>query len=203
MSEENILMVYSVQPPVDSSKKTISVKFNNPVRKYWVQIEPAQWTGLDTVPEQFRPIVDIALDNAAKNLFANYLKAFSTMPSTMPGHILAESEILDAASNDSASWLSKEELEQAWKASATRKRIIDTDKYQKSAEYRKVANLYAELVLKLSGTRISIEPDKLDWILAKMEGDDLSTDFGIFVVKRIQKLKMKPPVEKVENLDLI
>lgn len=199
----NELMIYSVQPPADNEKKTISVKFNNPVRKYWVQIQPAQWTGLDTVPEQFRPIVDIALDNAAKNIFANYLKAYSTIPSTMPDHILAESEILDSASNDSSSWLSKEELEASWKASATRKRIIDTDKYTKSAEYRKVANLYADLVLKLSGTRVTIEPDKLDWILAKMEGEDLNTDFGIFVVKRIQKLKMKPPVEKVENLDLI
>lgn len=199
----NELMIYSVQPPADNEKKTISVKFNNPVRKYWVQIEPSQWTNLDTVPEQFRPIVDIALDNAAKAIFANYLKAFSTMPSTMPAHILAESEILDSASNDSSSWLSKEELETAWKVSATRKRIIDNEKYSKSAEYRKVANLYAELVLKLSGTRVTIEPDKLDWILAKMEGDDLDTDFGIFVVKRVQKLKMKPPVEKVENLDLI
>lgn len=199
----NELMIYSVQPPADKEKKTISVKFNNPVRKYWVQIEPAQWTGLESVPEQFRPIVDIALDNAAKAIFANYLKAFSTIPSTMPDHILAESEILDAASNDSSSWLSKDELEASWKASATRKRIIDNEKYSKSAEYRKVANLYAELILKLSGTRVTIDPDKLDWILAKMEGDDLDTDFGIFVVKRIQKLKMKPPVEKIENLDLI
>ena len=121
----NELMIYSVQPPADKEKKTISVKFNNPVRKYWVQIEPAQWTGLESVPEQFRPIVDIALDNAAKAIFANYLKAFSTIPSTMPDHILAESEILDAASNDSSSWLSKDELEASWKASATRKRIID------------------------------------------------------------------------------
>jgi hypothetical protein len=197
------LMIYSTQPPVDEGKKTISVKFNNPVRKYWVQIEPASWTDIDTVPEQFRSIVDIALDNAAKNIFANYLKAYSTVPSTMPGHILAESEILDAASNDSASWLSKEELEQAWKASATRKRIIDTDKYTKSAEYRKVANMYSELVLKLSGNKISIEPEKLDWIIAKMESDDLNSEFGIFVIKRIRKLKMKPPVEKVDNLDII
>lgn len=199
----NELMIYSTQPPVDSSKKTISVKFNNPVRKYWVQIEPASWTDLDTVPEQFRQIVDIALDNAAKNIFANYLKAYSVIPSSMPDHILAENEILDAASNDSASWLSREELEQAWKASATRKRIIDTDRYTKSAEYRKVANMYAELVLKLSGTRINIETEKLDWIIAKMESDDLNSEFGIFVIKRIQKLKMKPQPTKVDNLDII
>lgn len=199
----NELMIYSTQPPVDNEKKTISVKFNNPVRKYWVQIEPAQWTDLDTVPEQFRAVVDIALDNAAKSIFNNYLKAFSVIPSSMPDHILAESEILDAASNDSASWLSKEELEQAWKASATRKRIIDTDKYTKSAEYRKVANMYSELVLKLSGNRVNIELDKLDWIIAKMESEDFQTEFGIFVAKRVQKLKMKPQPTKVENLDII
>jgi hypothetical protein len=70
-------------------------------------------------------------------------------------------------------------------------------------EYRKVANLYAEYILKLSGKRADIPRDKLDWILAKIEDSDLESEFGLFVSRRISQLKTKKETNKEIDLDLI
>lgn len=205
MSTETIqtIPLYMIAPPKTEGTKIIFGRINNPTRKYWIQIPNTAWNGLDTIPEQYRAIVEAALDNAAKDILLSYVKAYTISPSELPAHIFSPENIIDAAGNNDSSWLSKEELETAWKESDTRKRIIETDKYKNNAEYRKVANLYADYILKLSGKRADIPADKLDWILAKIEDTDLSGEFGIFVSKRISALKMKKNEKKEIDLDLI
>jgi hypothetical protein len=202
---ENIVTIplYTIAPPKVEALKTVFGRINNPTRKYWVQIPDTAWADIQNAPEQYRAVIEAALDNAAKEILLAYVKAYTIVPAELPSHIFSSENIIDAAGNNDSSWLSKEELETAWKESDTRKRIIENNKYKESAEYRKVANLYADYVLKLSGKRADIPADKLDWILAKIEDSDLSGEFGIFVTKRISALKMKKVEKKEMDLDLI
>ena len=193
----------TVAPQKIEGLKTIFARINNPTRKFWVQIEPTAWAEIQNAPEAYRPVIEAALDNAAKIILTDYVKAYTVSPSELPAHIFSAESILDRAGDNDSSWLSKEELENAWKESDTRKRIIENNKYKDSAEYRKVANLYAEYILKLSGKRADIPKDKLDWILAKIEDTDLESEFGLFVSRRISQLKTKKEVNKEIDLDLI
>lgn len=203
MSDIQTIPLYTIAPPKTEGTKIVFGRINNPTRKYWVQIPNLPWVEAQSLPEQYRAIVEAALDNAAKDILLSYVKAYTVSPSELPAHIFSPESIIDAAGNNDSSWLTKEELETAWKESDTRKRIIENQKYKDSAEYRKVANLYADYVLKLSGKRADIPADKLDWILAKIEDTDLSGEFGIFVSKRISALKMKKTDKKEIDLDLI
>jgi len=205
MSEtiQTIPLYTTIAPVKVEGLKTIFARINNPTRKFWVQIQPSAWAEIQNAPEQYRPVIEAALDNAAKMILTDYVKAYSIAPSELPAHIFSAENILDRAGDNDSSWLSKEELENAWKESDTRKRIIETQKYKDNAEYRKVANMYAEYVLKLSGKRADIPRDKLDWILAKIEDTDLESEFGLFVSRRISQLKTKKEVNKEIDLDLI
>lgn len=203
---ETIAMIplYTTIAPIKvEGLKTVFARINNPTRKFWVQIEPTAWAEIQDAPEAYRAVIEAALDNAAKQILTDYVKAYTIAPSELPGHIFSAENILDRAGDNDSAWLSKEELETSWKESNTRKRIIETQKYKDNAEYRKVANLYAEYILKLSGKRADIPRDKLDWILAKIEDTDLESEFGLFVSRRISQLKAKKEVNKKIDFDLI
>jgi hypothetical protein len=193
----------TIAPTKVEGLKTVFARINNPTRKFWVQINPSAWAEIQNAPEQYRAVIEAALDNAAKQILTDYIKAYTIAPSELPAHIFSAENILDRAGDNDSSWLSKEELENAWKESDTRKRIIENNKYKDNAEYRKVANLYADYILKLSGKRADIPRDKLDWILAKIEDSDLESEFGLFVSRRISQLKTKKETNKEIDLDLI
>jgi hypothetical protein len=205
MSEAIVTIpLYTTIAPIKvENLKTIFARINNPTRKFWVQINPSAWNEIQNAPEQYRAVIEAALDNAAKMILTDYVKAYTVSPSALPAHIFSAENILDRAGDNDSSWLSKEELESAWKESDTRKRIIENNKYKDNVEYRKVANLYAEYILKLSGKRADIPRDKLDWILAKIEDTDLESEFGLFVSRRISQLKTKKETNKEIDLDLI
>jgi hypothetical protein len=205
MSEAIVTIpLYTTIAPIKvENLKTIFARINNPTRKFWVQINPSAWNEIQNAPEQYRAVIEAALDNAAKMILTDYVKAYTVSPSELPAHIFSAENILDRAGDNDSSWLSKEELESAWKESDTRKRIIENNKYKDNVEYRKVANLYAEYILKLSGKRADIPRDKLDWILAKIEDTDLESEFGLFVSRRISQLKTKKETNKEIDLDLI
>jgi len=204
MSETIVTIpLYTTVAPIKvDGLKTVFARINNPTRKFWVQIEPTAWTEIQDAPEAYRPVIEAALDNAAKMILTDYVKAYTIAPSELPAHIFSADSILDKAGDNDSSWLSKEELENAWKESDTRKRIIENNKYKESTEYRKVANIYAEYILKLSGKRADIPRDKLDWILAKIEDTDLESEFGLFVSRRIAQLKTRKDNKEID-LDLI
>jgi hypothetical protein len=205
MSEAIVTIpLYTTIAPIKvENLKTIFARINNPTRKFWVQINPSAWNEIQNAPEQYRAVIEAALDNAAKMILTDCVKAYTVSPSALPAHIFSAENILDRAGDNDSSWLSKEELESAWKESDTRKRIIENNKYKDNVEYRKVANLYAEYILKLSGKRADIPRDKLDWILAKIEDTDLESEFGLFVSRRISQLKTKKETNKEIDLDLI
>src|SRR5690606_39585531 len=70
------------------------------------------------------------------------------------------SELVECASGANSNWLSKEELEQAWKASATRKAFYGDARFSANPAYRKAVGKFEELVLKIAAKNAAYQPDR-------------------------------------------
>ena len=181
-------------------ERVISGKLNNPVRKYFISIDATPWNNIkQSVPEQYKELIGAVLDKTARDILLDAVRNSTATPGEVPAAWFTEDNLLDRATNGASDWLSKEELEEAWKASSTRSRIIETETYKTNQNYRKTANAFAEMVLKLSGKTTFLEEKYQDWILSKLDDKDLETEFGVFVTMRISRMKGK---EKKQEYDL-
>ena len=177
------------------AQRTIVQRWKAPARAVAINISNAPWTNLETdgVPEQYRAILAAVLEGAAKSILKRTVESYNVIPATISPALFTSEALIDEATTGASEWMSKEELTEAWNQSATRKALIlDNPKYKESAAYRRAANAYAELVLKLAGKTSAYEPEDLDWLLAKFNEADLNTELGAFMVRRIEMLQRKP-----------
>lgn len=186
-----------------TGQRLVTASFKNPARSATIIIPSIVWDDLAAVPEQYRPILDAVLEKAVKSIISKHLNAFSLWPSSLDAGYFAASAILDEATSANNQWLSKEELENAWRESATRKQWVNRDDYKTSAPFRKAVAHYEEQVLKLSGKTSQFDPSDLDLILAKMKPDDLTTEFGAFVVRRVEAIRNRPVKPREANTHLL
>lgn len=205
MDNPNTITINTAPAGVTASEgqRVITARFKNPARSATIVIPTTVWDDLSAAPEQYRAILDAVLENAAKSILSKHLNAFSIWPSTLDAGYFAPSAIMDEATNANNQWLSKEELETAWRTSATRQQWVSRDDYKTSAPLRKAVARYEELVLKLSGKTSQFTPDELDLILAKMKAEDLTTELGAFIVRRIDAIKNRPVKANDANVDLL
>ena len=184
------------------NERTIVQRWKAPARAVAVNISNAPWANLETdgVPEQYRAILAAVLEGAAKSILKRTVESYNVTPTTISPALFTSEALIDEATTGASEWMSKEELTEAWNTSATRKALIlDNPKYKESAAYRRAANAYAELVLKLAGKTSSYEPEDLDWMLAKFHNDDLNTELGAFMVRRVEMLQRKPQRPTIER----
>ena len=177
------------------NERTIVQRWKAPARAVAINISNAPWANLETdgVPEQYRAILAAVLEGAAKSILKRTVEAFNVIPATISPALFTSEALIDEATTGASEWMSKEELTEAWNTSATRKALIlENPKYKESAAYRRAANAYAELILKLAGKTSSYEPEDLDWLLAKFNEADLNTELGAFMVRRVEMLQRKP-----------
>ena len=183
--------------------RIVTASFKSPARTATISVPLAIWADLDTVPEQYRAILDAVLETAVRSILSKHLKAFSLWPSTLDAGHFARDAILDEATGANSVWLSKEELESAWKDSATRKAWVTRDDFKTSAPLRKAVAHYEELVLKLAGKTSQFAPTDLDLILAKLRDEDYSSEMGSFIVRRVEAIKNRPVRTTDANVDLL
>lgn len=171
----------------------------NPARSICVAVPAAPWTQLRTsgVPETYVGLLDAVLDNAAKAILKRYAVAFSLLPTSIPANLLTADAIMTEAAGSASEWLSKEELTAAWETSATRKQFITNPNYAANQAYRAQVNNFAELIKKLAGKTSAYEPAQLDIMQAKIHEDDHMTEFGQFVMRRIEQLRNRKPAEEL------
>ena len=177
------------------AQRTIVQRWKAPARAVAINISNAPWANLETdgVPEQYRAILAAVLEGAAKSILKRTVESYNVIPATISPALFTSEALIDEATTGASEWMSKEELTEAWNQSATRKALIlDNPKYKESAAYRRAANAYAELVLKLAGKTSAYEPEDLDWLLAKFNEADLNTELEAFMVRRIEMLQRKP-----------
>lgn len=150
------------------------------------------------VPQQFRPLVEAALLQAACETLKNFVNAEGDAAFEIPAALFQRAALVESFmhSGDSG-WMSKQDLELAFTASRTWKRITGNPNFQSNAAYQRAAAHLRESILKLSGKAAKLQPELCDAILAKLDDEDLSTSFGMFVAKRIEQLR-KPADSDVD-----
>lgn len=183
--------------------RAIVARFKAPARAAFLNIPAGAWHNLtiNGVPDNYRVILEAVLDSAAKKIISNILSTYDVWPGTLDAMLFTESNMLDSATG--SDWMTKEEIEAAWRDSATRRKWVTSPNYASNAAFRKAVSHYEALIVKLAGKTSSYTPADLDLMLAKMEPADLSTELGSFAARRIDAIKNRPNRQEVVNVDLL
>lgn len=190
-------------------QRTIVCRFRNPSRTVCVNVNASVWGDMEAaVPNgTYRAILDSALTEATKTLISQwanqYIVSGGVIPNEMPVAIVSPEAILDTAASSGSDWLTKEELTEQWKTSATRAKIYSPEKYAANKQYRIAYTRFEELIIKFSGKTSQFEEKDLDVILTKLAEEDYETNFGRFILRRIEAIKNKPQKETISMEDLL
>lgn len=186
-----------------STERLIIVRFKNPARAAAVAIPAEPWERMkNEVPLAYAGLLDAVLEKAAKDILSATLASFTTWPSEIDAARFTFDALMEQAAGSNSGWLSKEELANAWKASATRKAFYGDSRFGSNPAYRKAVAKFEELILKMAAKNASYKEEELDKILAKIADEDLTGEFGTFIVRRIEQIRNKPVTAEVD-LDLL
>lgn len=187
----------------DTNVRTIVVRWKSPARMIACTIPNAAFSAMRSeVPAQYVPLIEATLEDTAKGIIKRFVESHSVPPSSIPDGAFSSAALIEAATISHTDWLTKEELQQLWSASATRAKLVSDPRYAGSKEYRTAVNYFSELVIKFAGKTSQFKPVELDKVLAKLEDADLSSELGAFIVRRVEALKNKPAASEID-LDLI
>ena len=187
-----------------ASRRLIEVSFRSPARYAACMIPNDAWNALSSAVSgnpTYLTLLSAVLEKAAKSILAARLENMSVFPSEIDDSIFSADAILSEAAGNNTEWMSKEELTAAWERSATRAKLVGGERasrYAGDANYRKAVNAYADMVLKLAGKTTVYKPSECDQILAKMEGSDLDTEMGAFIVRRLEQIRNKPARSEID-----
>ena len=186
-----------------ANERLIIVRFKNPARAAAIAIPADPWRTMRAeVPEAYAGLLDAVLEKAAKDILAATLSSFTTWPTEIDAERFTFDALMEQASGSNTGWLSKDELAAAWKASATRKAFYGDARFSSNPAYRKAVGKFEELILKMAAKNAAYQPEELDKILAKLDDEDLTSEFGTFIVRRIEQIRNKPMTAEVD-LDLL
>ena len=184
-------------------ERLIIVRFKNPARAAAIAIPAEPWVSLRAdVPAAYTGLLDAVLEKAAKDILATTLASFTTWPTEIGADRFTLDALMEQASGSNTGWLNKDELAAAWKASATRKTFYGDARFSSNPAYRKAVGKFEELVLKMAAKNAAYREEELDKILAKLDDEDLTSEFGTFIVRRIEQIRNKPMSAEVD-LDLL
>ena len=188
----------------NTSLRTIVQHWRNPSRTVAVNIPNAPFAAAAaTVPPAYLPIITAVLEASAKRILKRTIENYNTLPTALSSKLFTNDAIMEEAINGNSEWLTKEELTKAWETSATRQRYIADPRYTGNKEFRQAVNYLADLYLKLAGKTSTYKPTELDVMLAKLDDTDMATEFGSFVLRRIEAIKNKPAASQEISLDLL
>lgn len=186
-----------------ASERLIIVRFKNPARAAAIAIPAEPWERMKReVPMAYAGLLDAVLEKAAKDILSVTLASFTTWPGEIDAMRFTFDALMEQAAGSNSGWLSKEELANAWKASATRKAFYGDARFGSNPAYRKAVGKFEELILKMAAKNASYKEEELDKILAKIADEDLTGEFGTFIVRRIEQIRNKPMTAEVD-LDLL
>lgn len=185
--------------------RSITARFKNPARAAHLNIPAGAWANLAAaqVPDSYRPILDAVLESAAKAVISRHLSQVTYWPSTLDASLFGEASLLDEATGANSDWMTKEEIEAAWRESATRKAWVTSPNYSANQAFRKAVAHYENLVSRLAGKTSQYTPTDLDLILAKLRAEDITTELGSFIVRRVDAIKNRPQRSEAVNTDLL
>lgn len=171
------------------------------VRKERGIVVPMECLKAPEVPESFRVLVESVLMQSAVEVLQKFVEDGNEGVFEIPGELFGRVNLVESFLASGSGWLTRQELELGFTASATWKRIIGKPEFIGNKVYQAQANMFKETILKLTGKAVRLAPERCEQILSKLEDADLETEFGVFVSKRLNGL-MKVEVEQ-GGLDLL
>lgn len=191
----------------NKGKRLLTARFRNPARVAHVLISTDAWQEMESAlsaPEAsaYKPLLSAVLETAAKSILAKRLGDMSIWPNEISASLFTSDAILTEAAGANTEWLSKEELTQAWEQSATRANLTTDPRYNANKAYRQAVSMFADLIIKLSGKTSQYQESELDKMLVKLDERDHETEFGTFVLRRIEQIRNKPARASID-LDLL
>lgn len=170
----------------------------NQKRKERHVVVPAECvTAPELAATPFRALVESALMSAAETVLRDWVNQEGDSCFEIPSEQLFRPNLIEAFMGRD-SWLSKEALDLAFTQSATWQRIVSRAEFKQNKQYQKAANLFKDSILKLSGKNTSLKPELCDALIVKLDDADLNTEFGAFVLKRLNQIKNR----SIEEFDL-
>lgn len=183
-----------------AQRRLIAVSFRAPAR-YAACIIPADaWQRMAAAVSDasYKALLDAVLDKAAKSILSARLENMSVFPSEIDDSIFTADAIMSEAVGGASEWLSKEELTSLWEKSTTRTKYVQSARYVSDAHYRKAVNTFTDMVLKLAGKTTSFTAEECDKILAKFSPEDMDTELGAFIVRRLEQIRSKPQRQELD-----
>lgn len=187
-----------------ANKRMIECSFRAPAR-YAACIIPADaWQRMNAsvADASYKSLLEAVLDKAAKSILSARIESMSVFPSEIDDSIFTADAILNEAIGGNSEWLSKEELTALWERSVTRTKYTTSPRYASDAHYRKAVNMFTDMILKLAGKTTSFTAEECDKILAKLSPEDMDTELGAFIVRRLEQIRNKPQRAEID-LDVL
>jgi len=162
----------------------------NQTRKDRAIVIPMECVKAPDAPEQFRPLIESVLMTAAKMVLKAHV---NESPNNF--QISLESferpALMDFFLASSDSWMTKENLEKAFTASATWARIVGREKFKSDAVYQANANGFKADILKLAAKPTHLAEERRTKILSVLDENDLDSDLGVFIQRRFDMMAKK------------
>ena len=196
--------IASAQALTGIGERTITATWKqttNQTRKERAVVVPAECLLAPEVPQEFRALVEACLQSAAEQTLKDHVNL-----SENNWEILATSfsrpQLVENFLSKSDSWMSKEDFEKAFTVSNTWKRITGNPNFASNKTYQAIANQYKDALLKLSAKTAYFPAETREKILAKLDEEDLMTEFGGFVLRRFDQMSKKDQTESFSFADL-
>jgi hypothetical protein len=181
--------------------RLITITQRNPSRRAACAVPAHAWDDVTNslgAASPYVPLLHAVLDTAAKVILTRRIGDMQIFPASIQTDIFSADAILSEAASGNTEWLSKEELTQAWESSATRAKFINDPRYTSNKHYRVAVDKFKELIVKLAGKTSAYKLSELDSMIVKLSPADHNTDFGAFVLRRVQALQNKPERKEID-----
>ena len=208
MSTTNTSTVYTTSEAIKQASATIqpgqrmiTITQRNPSRIAGVAVPANAWEDVSSslgAASPYVPLLHAVLDTAAKAILTRRIGDMQIFPTNIQTDIFSADAILSEAASGNTDWLSKEELTSAWENSATRAKFINDPRYATNKNYRIAVDKFKELIIKLAGKTSAYSPSELDSMIVKLSPADHNTEFGAFVLRRIQALQNKSARDEID-----
>lgn len=170
-------------------------------RKERATIIPMECLLAPEVPDSFRPLVEACLLSSAEQTLKDAVNA-SENSFEILASCFSRGQLVENFLSSGDSWMSREQFELAFTQSATWKRITNNPSFASNKTFQAIAGQYKDALLKLSAKTSYFPAETREKLLAKLEAEDLNSDFGGFVLRRIQQMAKKDQTETVSFDDL-
>lgn len=146
-------------------------------------------------PETYRELIIGALTTAAEKNLKMYVDEFPSA-GDIPANYFTQTALIECFVG-AGLWIEKERLETLFTASKTWQTRVASASWS-NAQYQTLCRAVFADYVSVAGKKTRMVTEKAQTLLAKLHEDDLSTECGVFIARRLNQIINR----KVEEVDL-